>query len=248
MLPFASQGSVFGGIGSLGPSAMGNPFSGDPLGPYRQYLQQTYAVPAQNRVNSFIQALQEQERSFFGSPSPLSAPGGMQTNALASQQPAPTALDFSDPYDGMRGFGVMPMGQVGTLSGNPMQAAMQSGTFDAQVAALKNTPSIPGLEPARRREGGPSGYGGGVPQIQGASPFGNSLPLQQQLSQGRMDAMQPSGVAVNQANLANAQFTAPSAAPGTTIADAFASRFGENWADQFSLTTPNNRARFFGLV
>jgi hypothetical protein len=136
--------------------------------------------------------------------------------------------------------------QLGALSVNPMQAAMQSGTFDAQVAAAANTPFIPG----RRLEGGTSGYGGGVPQIpgpSGPSPFGNNLGNQQMMGQRRLDAMQPSGAAVNQANLANAQFTAPSAAPGTTIADAFASRFGENWADQFSLYTPNNRARL-GIV
>ena len=203
------------GVGSLSGIArgmfMGGEVGGHPLDQYGQYLTQTYAQPiqqsAQGAVDRFVNSVREKEQTYFGSQmggggvmgSPMQSPqpGGMQMsqfNALQAQQPAtPMALNTSDPYDGMRGFGVM-----------------QPGTFTT-------------------------------------SPFGNNLGSQQMIGQRRLDAMPSSSVAANQANLANAQFTAPSAPPGATLSDAFASKFGENWADQFSLTTPNNRARL-GIV
>jgi hypothetical protein len=127
MLAFSSSSPLFGGIASL---ASSNPLfggGGSPLEPYRQYLQSTYTAPVQNRVDSFLQSLQQQEQEFFGSP--------MQGGLMGSSANAGSTLAV--------GGLSPPMGQVGALSGNPMQAAMQSGTFDAQVAALKNMPQAP---------------------------------------------------------------------------------------------------------
>lgn len=114
----------------------------------------------------------------------------------------------------------------GGLMGSPMPpGGMQAAQHSALEASMP-APDLGDAAPTR-------GFGGG---FLGQPPSPMISPMQA-----------PSGVAFNQYNLAASQLSAPSAPPGATLSDAFASKFGENWADQFSLTTPSNRARL-GLV
>ena len=224
------------GLGSLSEVArrmfMGGEVSGHPLDQYGQYLTQTYAQPVQQAVSQFVDSVREREQQFFGG-------GGMGAGmgaGMGGGMGSPTDAGSTLAVGGLSA----PMGQVGILTQDPSQVAMQLGTFDAQVAAAKNTPPSPSFTVGQKLRYESPSRGLGVPQM--------SFAMQSPRQGGLMGSpMQPSGVSVNQANLAGAQFTAPSAAPGTTVYDAFASRFGENWADQFSLTTPNNRARL-GIV
>lgn len=210
------------GVGSLSERArrmfMGGEVSGGgPLASYQQYLTQTYAQPIQQSAQQAV---------------------GQFVDSVRQKE---------QQYFG----GGMGSPMQGGLMGSPMQPGnMQMAQHSAQQ------PPMPQPDPG----GSMRGFGvmqpgtftvpgsGATPQgAMIAGPFGDNLNQQQTLGQLRLDGMQPSSAAINQANLAAAQSTAPSAAPGMTISDAFASKFGENWEDQFSLLTPNNRP-LLGIV
>jgi hypothetical protein len=94
------------GIGSL----MGNP-----LDPYRQYLQQTYVEPQQQQqLNLFMDMLQQQEQQFFG--------GG------------------STGFGALRGFGGSPMG-----SSKPFSPFGNAPVADPQALAQQRMDSLSGM-------------------------------------------------------------------------------------------------------
>jgi hypothetical protein len=176
---------------------MGGAVGGHPLDQYGQYLAQTYAQPIQqsasDAVNQFVDSVRQKEQSYFGG----GAMGGgglmgspMQGGLMGSSANAGSTLAV--------GGLSPPMGQVGALSGNPMQAAMQSGTFDAQVAAAANTPATPfymiGQRAVDSSGNEATGGGGGVPQI----PFA---------------AQQPGGMQMGAFNAAQARNPAPAPNP-----------------------------------
>jgi hypothetical protein len=113
---------------------MGGAVGGHPLDQYGQYLAQTYAQPIQqsasDAVNQFVESVRQKEQSYFG--------GGMGGGLMGSPMQGGLMGSSANAGSTLAVGGLSPpMGQVGALSGNPMQAAMQSGTFDAQVAAAQ---------------------------------------------------------------------------------------------------------------
>jgi hypothetical protein len=173
---------------------MGGAVGGHPLDQYGQYLAQTYAQPIQqsaaDAVNQFVDSVRQKEQSYFGG-------GAMGGGGLMGSPKQGGLMGSSANAGSTLAVGGLspPMGQVGALSGNPMQAAMQSGTFDAQVAAAQNMPAGPSYLISQKVEGGTSGYGGGgVPQI----PFA---------------AQQPGGMQMGAFNAAQARNPAPAPNP-----------------------------------
>ena len=136
------------GLGSLSEVArrmfMGGEVSGHPLDQYGQYLTQTYAAPIQQSasqaVSQFVDSVRQKERDYFGGGGMgAGMGGGMGSPLQGGLMGSPTDAGSTLAVGGLSA----PMGQVGILTQNPSQVAMQLGTFDAQVAAAKNTPPPP---------------------------------------------------------------------------------------------------------
>lgn len=123
---------------------LGGAVGGHPLDQYGQYLNQTYAEPIQrlaaDAVNQFVDSVRQKEQAYFGG----STGSPMQGGLMGSPMQGGLMGSSANPGSTLAVGGLSPtMGQVGSLSGNPLQAVMQSGTFDAQVAAAAKTPSMP---------------------------------------------------------------------------------------------------------
>ena len=153
------------GIGSL----MGNP-----LDPYRQYLQQTYVEPQQQQqLNLFIDMLQQQEQQFFGGGS--TGFGGSPMGSSMQSSP----------------FGNAPVADPQALAQQRMESL--SGMNLASPAAAAFTPSgggshmrpgiaIPGLGTVKTTLDPVSAFGSmtarASDRMQGAglgNPFGSSI-------------------------------------------------------------------------
>jgi hypothetical protein len=172
---------------------------GNPLDPYRQYLQQTYADPimslAAGSIDEFVNAVRQKEQAHFGSPmggmqmggmqSPM---GGMQMGALQAQQVGQPAPNPSDAFGGQPNFGAM----AGTLvnGGNDGFAENRMAQIGQLPAATRNFGSSPfgnsssnnanlfNARLAQQNSGGPMMASPFAGNPSGASPFGQVSVLQ----------------------------------------------------------------------
>jgi hypothetical protein len=152
---------------------------GDPLAPYAQHLNQTYTAP---KIESFVENVRNMEQQTFAQqpfgmqrtasmPLPFGQPP-TQAGALARQQPAPPlTLNAADPYDGMRGFGVM--------MDNPLQVQQP------QYGVSRNISGGQGFVPMQPQTGSMQQIG---------SPFGiGSIFAARRMADGGVVRMQPGG-------------------------------------------------------
>ncbi len=153
---------------------------GDPLAPYAQHLNQTYTTP---KIENFVEGVRNMERETFGEQAPgmrraaTQLPFGQppsQVGALMRQQPAPPLeLNAADPYDGMRGFGVM--------MDNPLQVQQP------QYGVSRNISGGQGFVPMQPQTGSMQQIG---------SPFDiGSIFAARRMADGGVVRMQPGGLA-----------------------------------------------------